>query len=55
MERLRGQVENCLIDELVEWTMWHYATSEPTCLLTIIVTQISLLVREYVICDKACS
>jgi hypothetical protein len=28
MEQLRGPVEDCLIDDLVEWSMWHYATSE---------------------------
>jgi hypothetical protein len=28
MERLRGPVEDHLIDDLVEWSMWHYATSE---------------------------
>ncbi|KZP32253.1 hypothetical protein FIBSPDRAFT_907345 [Athelia psychrophila] len=27
MERLRGPIENSLIDDVVEWSMWHYATS----------------------------
>ncbi|KAH8120571.1 ARM repeat-containing protein [Phellopilus nigrolimitatus] len=26
IERLRGELEDSLIDELVEWSMWHYAT-----------------------------
>ena len=26
IERLRGELENQLIDELTEWSMWHYAT-----------------------------
>lgn len=29
MERLRGPVENSLIDDVVEWSMWHYASSKP--------------------------
>lgn len=39
MERLRGPVEDCLIDDLVEWSMWHYATSEfLRCSLTLLLT-----------------
>ena len=28
MERLRGPIEDRLIDDLLEWSMWHYATGE---------------------------
>lgn len=31
MERLRGPLEDSLIDSLVEWSMWHYATGEFGC------------------------
>lgn len=27
MERLRGPIEDNLIDDVAEWSMWHYATS----------------------------
>lgn len=30
MERLRGPLEDSLVDDLVEWSMWHYATSKYT-------------------------
>jgi hypothetical protein len=52
MERLRDQAENCLIDDMVEWSMWHYATSESSCLVTVIVTQVLLSVREYVVAEE---
>lgn len=26
IERLRGKLEDELIDEIVEWSMWHYST-----------------------------
>ncbi|KAI5124439.1 hypothetical protein M0805_008323 [Coniferiporia weirii] len=26
IERMRGELEDSLIDELVEWSMWHYST-----------------------------
>ena len=28
IERLRGDLENALIDEIVEWSMWHYSLGE---------------------------
>lgn len=28
MERLRGPIEDSLIDDVVEWSMWHYAASK---------------------------
>ena len=61
IERRRGPLEDSLIDDVTQWSMWNYATGKfdlfalSLCMLTILLSQrVSAVFRRRTFCIKTC-